>query len=233
MAKIISNTYLGEDMYLMKVEGKFEGDMGQFYMLRAWDNYPLLSRPISIHDIDENSISFLYKVVGEGTKILSCLRQGENLTINGPYGNTFPKVEGKIALVGGGMGVAPLYLASKMLKNVDVYMGFREKALLKEEFAKTSQTVNIAIGNLVTDLIDMSKYDYVLTCGPIKMMQKVVDMAKGTDTKVYVSVENKMACGVGACLVCTCKTKDGNKRTCKDGPIFLGEEVDFNEYNEH
>lgn len=71
MYKIIENTYIGEDMYQMKVQGEFKGRMGQFYMLRAWDTYPTLSRPISIHDIDENSITFLYKVVGEGTKILA------------------------------------------------------------------------------------------------------------------------------------------------------------------
>ena len=85
MYKVIRNEYVGEEMYLMEVEGKFKGEMGQFYMLRAWDNYPLLSRPISIHDISENSITFLYKVVGEGTKILSKLKSSENIKLEGPY----------------------------------------------------------------------------------------------------------------------------------------------------
>lgn len=230
MAKVISNEYLGDDMYLLKVKGSFKGKMGQFYMLRAWDLYPLLSRPISIHDIEDDYISFLYKVVGEGTQILSKLKKEDDINLEGPYGNGFPKVEGKIALIGGGMGVAPLYLTAKTLENVDVYMGFREEAILVEEFEKNCNEVKVALGNtLVTDILDINKYDYILTCGPEKMMEKIVNMAKGTDTKVYVSIENKMACGVGACLVCTCKTKDGNKKTCKDGPVFLGEEVLFDE----
>ena len=117
MYKVIENRYIGEDMYLMRVEGKFEGKMGQFYMLRAWDKFPLLSRPISIHDIDENSISFLYKVVGEGTQILSKVKVNETIKLEGPYGNGYEKVEGKVALVGGGIGVAPLYLVAKNIEN--------------------------------------------------------------------------------------------------------------------
>ncbi|SHH39326.1 dihydroorotate dehydrogenase electron transfer subunit [Tepidibacter thalassicus] len=229
MAKVISNEYLGENMYILKVSGIFKGKMGQFYMLRAWENYPLLSRPISIHDIGEDYISFLYKVVGKGTKILSELKPFDEIKLEGPYGNGFKEVDGKIALVGGGIGIAPLYLAAKTLKNVDVYMGFRKKAVLEDKFKKYSNEVNITVGRNITDILDVNKYDYILTCGPEIMMKKIVAMAKGTNTKVYVSIENKMACGVGACLVCTCKTKQGNKKTCKDGPVFLGEEVLFDE----
>ena len=97
MYKVIENRYVGEGMYLMKVEGKFEGKMGQFYMLRAWDKYPLLSRPISIHDIDEEGITFLYKVVGEGTEILSKLEVNDTIKLEGPYGKGYEKVEGRIA----------------------------------------------------------------------------------------------------------------------------------------
>lgn len=230
MAEVISNEYLGDNMYLLKIKGSFKGKMGQFYMLRAWDLYPLLSRPISIHDIGEDNISFLYKVVGEGTKILSNLKKDDAIKLEGPYGNGFPNVKGKVALVGGGMGVAPLYYTAKNIKNTDVYMGFREEAILEEEFKKCCIEVNVALGDkFVTDILDTGKYDYILTCGPEKMMEKIVKMAEGTNTKVYVSIENKMACGVGACLVCTCKTTNGNKKACKDGPVFLGEEVLFNE----
>ncbi len=225
MAKVISNEFLGEDMYLLKIGGNFEGKMGQFYMIRAWDLYPLLSRPISIHDIGEDYITFLYRVVGEGTEILSRVKPEDEIKLEGPYGNGFPKVEGKVALVGGGMGLAPLYLAAKTIKNTDVYMGFREKAILVEEYEKHAENVYVSLGKNVTDDLDVSKYDYVFTCGPEKMMEIIVKMGKETSTKVYVSIENKMACGVGACLVCTCKTKEGNKKTCKDGPVFLGEDV--------
>ena len=229
MYKIIRNDYVGEDMYLMEVEGKFEGEMGQFYMVRAWDKYPLLSRPISIHDINENSISFLYKVVGEGTKILSKLKKDDTIKLEGPYGNGYEKVEGKVALVGGGIGVAPLYLVAKNIQNCDAYLGFRNEPILIEKYKGVCDEVNIAIGDtFVTDIIDIEKYDYILTCGPTPMMEKLVKMVENTKTKLFVSLENHMACGVGACLVCTCKTKFGNKKTCKDGPVFRGEDVIFN-----
>ncbi|QVK17560.1 dihydroorotate dehydrogenase electron transfer subunit [Mycoplasmatota bacterium] len=229
MAKVISNDCLGSDMYLLKVCGNYKGKMGQFYMLRAWDNYPLLSRPISIYDMGEGYISFLYKVVGKGTTLLSKLKVDDEINLEGPYGNGFPKIQGKIAIVGGGMGIAPLYLAAKTIKNVDVYLGFRDKAILVEEYKKQVDNVYVSIGNNVTDDLDVSKYDYIFTCGPKEMMKKIVEMAKESNTIVYVSMEKRMACGVGACLVCTCQTKHGNKKTCKDGPVFLGEEVFYNE----
>lgn len=230
MYKVLKNEYVGEDMYLMEVEGSFKGEMGQFYMLRAWDNYPLLSRPISIHDISDNSISFLYKIFGEGTKILSKLKPEDTIKLEGPYGNGYEKVEGKVALVGGGIGVAPLYLVAKNIENCDVYLGFRNKPILIDKYEEVCNEVKVAVGNtFVTDIIDINKYDYILTCGPTPMMEKLVKIVEGTNTKVMVSLENHMACGVGACLVCTCKTKFGNKKTCKDGPVFRGEDVIFND----
>ena len=229
MYKILENRYVGEDMYFMKVRGNFKAKMGQFYMLRAWDTYPLLSRPISVHDVDEEGISFLYKVVGEGTKILKNLKPHDTIKLEGPYGNGYEKVEGKVALVGGGIGVAPLYLVAKNIENCDAYLGFRNEAILEEEFKEVCNEVNIALGDtFVTDILDVEKYDYILTCGPTPMMEKLVKMTEGTNTKIMVSLENHMACGVGACLVCTCKTKFGNKKTCKDGPVFWGEDVIFN-----
>lgn len=228
MYKIIENRYVGEDMYLMKVQGQFQGKMGQFYMLRAWDKYPTLSRPISIHDIDENSITFLYKVVGEGTKILSDLSEGDKIKLEGPYGNGYEKVEGKVALVGGGIGVAPLYLVAKNIPNCDAYLGFRNEPILIDKYEEVCNKVETAVGNtFVTDILNVEDYDYILTCGPTPMMKKLVDMVEGTDTKIMVSLENRMACGIGACLVCTCKTSGGNKKTCKDGPVFWGEDVIF------
>ena len=229
MYKVLSNDYIGEDIYLLKIEGKFKGKMGQFYMLRAWDKFPVLSRPISIHDIEKDYISFLYRVVGQGTEILSNLKIGDNIKLEGPYGNGFEYITGKIALIGGGMGVAPLYLTAKTLDNVDVYMGFRDKPILLDEFEKVSNKVYVATGDkFITDIIDVNNYDYIITCGPEMMMKKLVDICKDTNTKIMVSMENKMACGIGACLVCTCKTKLGNKKTCKDGPVFWGEDVIFN-----
>ena len=147
MYKIIENTYIGEDMYQMKVQGEFKGRMGQFYMLRAWDTYPTLSRPISIHDIDENSITFLYKVVGEGTKIFSRLTPGDNIKLEGPYGNGYQKVEGKVALVGGGIGVAPLYLVAKNIPNCDAYLGFRNEPILIDKYEEVYKADKLLYDN--------------------------------------------------------------------------------------
>ena len=120
-------------MYQMKVQGEFKGRMGQFYMLRAWDNYPTLSRPISIHDIDENSITFLYKVVGEGTKIFSRLTPGDNIKLEGPYGNGYQKVEGKVALVTGATGALGKVLAKAYgYAGAKVMMTGRNAAKLQE-----------------------------------------------------------------------------------------------------
>lgn len=231
MAIIISNKAVAPDTFLMEVQGRYEGSMGQFYMLRAWNIYPLLSRPISIHDINHDSISFLYRRVGEGTHLLSKLKAGDEINLQGPYGNGFPKLEGKIAIIGGGIGIAPLHYTAKEIslrketERLDIYLGFREEAFLIEAFKKLANEVHIDIGGNVTDLIDPNKYDYILTCGPDGMMREVYRRSKNSSAKVFVSIEKHMACGIGACLVCTCETKSGNKKVCKDGPVFLGEEV--------
>ncbi|KPU26403.1 diguanylate cyclase [Caloranaerobacter sp. TR13] len=233
MARVISNERIRQDIFVLRVEGKFEGKMSQFYMVRAWGKFPVLSRPLSIHDIGEDYIEFLYRVQGQGTNILSKLKPSDEISLEGPYGNGFPLVKGKIALVGGGIGIAPLYLTAKKLSEnkgvdlLDIYMGFRNEAILKEKYEKFADNIYINVDGFITDEIDIKKYDYIFTCGPEIMMKKIVDTAKEYHTKVYVSIEKRMACGVGACLVCTCKTKSGNKRTCKDGPVFLGEDVVF------
>ena len=178
MYKVIENRYVGEDMYLMRVEGKFEGKMGQFYMLRAWDKFPLLSRPISIHDIDDNSISFLYKVVGEGTQILSKVKTNETIKLEGPYGNGYEKVEGKVALVGGGIGVAPLYLVAKNIENCDAYLGFRKEAILEEE-ASGNEIHFIVSGKKISET-DISAIQQIsgienLNCGDVEVTVTLSD----------------------------------------------------------
>ncbi|MBS4539190.1 dihydroorotate dehydrogenase electron transfer subunit [Clostridium sp. D2Q-11] len=229
MAKIICNEKLSEDMFLITIEGDFPGEMGQFYMIRGWEDYPLLSRPLSIHEINDGSISFIYKVLGEGTLRLSKLQKDDNITLHGPYGNGFPKAEGRVALVGGGMGIAPLlYTAKKLHKTVDIldiYMGFRDEALLVDKYKQYADESYISIGSNITDQLDISKYDYILTCGPEPMIKRIVEMKEDNHTKIYVSMEKHMACGIGACLVCSCESKNGMTRVCKDGPVYLGEEI--------
>lgn len=233
MAEILQNEQVSDDFYLMKVKKENQAAMGQFYMLRAWNEYPVLSRPISVFDADPETVSFLYKVVGKGTEIFTKLKAGDEITLDGPHGNGFPEVKGKIALVGGGVGIAPLHLTAKTLKKldpdtkVDIYLGFSGQPILTDRYEAVADQVKVNVGGFVTDDIDPREYDFILTCGPEIMMKVLYRKCRDLKAKapVYVSMENRMACGIGACLVCTCKTSKGNRRACKDGPVMLGNEV--------
>ncbi|MBC8063156.1 MAG: dihydroorotate dehydrogenase electron transfer subunit [Clostridiaceae bacterium] len=235
-AKVLSNIEISDGVYRLILMGQFQGKPGQFYMLRAWEEEPILSRPISIENVDDKSITFLYQVVGKGTKILSKLKAKGELNIQGPLGNTFPveQLSGKVGIITGGIGIAPMELVVKSLKvdSIDFHCGFRNKSYLINEIMEhvtkvyiSTETGSEGYKGYVTDLFKPENYDVVLCCGPEVMMNKVIKMCKDKNVTSYVSMEKHMACGVGACLVCTCKTIDGNKRTCKDGPIFLGSEV--------
>lgn len=202
MAIVLKNEAVGKDFYLLKVAGDYPASMGQFCMLRAWDEYPVLSRPISIFDCDTEGISFLYKVVGQGTELLAQLKPDDEVDVQGPYGNGFPTVTGKVALVGGGIGVAPLYYTAKVLKaqgcTVDLYLGFTEEAMLEEAYRAVCGRLVVNVGGYVTDEINPAEYDVIMTCGPQIMMKVLADKVKGTAAQLYVSMENRMGCGVGA-----------------------------------
>ena len=209
-------------------------------MLKVGEMEPLLPRPISVYDVDDDKISFLYQIVGQGTKYLSNLRVNDELQIMGPLGNGFDieKIKGKIAVVSGGIGIAPLaYLIKKLTDcEIDLYAGFRTVDYSVECLEKYVNKINLSTesGNIghkgyITDLINPQEYETVICCGPEIMMKKVISMCNHVNIPVYVSMENHMACGIGACLVCTCKTKAGNKRTCKDGPVFNGKDLIFND----
>ncbi|HLR20707.1 MAG TPA: dihydroorotate dehydrogenase electron transfer subunit [Tissierellaceae bacterium] len=230
MGNIIYNKSLTKEYYLLKIEQESGGKMGQFYMLRAWDNDPLLSRPLSVFDRDNNSITFLYKVVGKGTKYMSQLKKDDNIICQGPYGSSFPNVKGKIAMVGGGIGIAPLHLAAKELQKdknneIDMFFSLRGREILRKELSKVSDHLVLRTNERVVDLVDYDRYDYVFTCGPKGLMEDVYINSKNKNSVVYASLESRMACGIGICYGCTFKTKNGNKLTCKDGPVFLGSEV--------
>ena len=161
--------------------------------------------------------------------MLAQLKPDDEVDVQGPYGNGFPTVTGKVALVGGGIGVAPLYYTAKVLKaqgcTVDLYLGFTEEAMLEEAYRAVCDRLVVNVGGYVTDEINPAEYDVIMTCGPQIMMKVLADKVKGTAAQLYVSMENRMGCGVGACLVCSCKTNGGNKKVCKDGPVFKAEEV--------
>ncbi|MDR7870881.1 MAG: dihydroorotate dehydrogenase electron transfer subunit [Tissierellaceae bacterium] len=230
MANIIYNKKLTDEYYLMKIEQENDAKMGQFCMLRAWENDPLLSRPLSIFDRDESTLTFLYKVIGKGTEIMATLKPGEEITCLGPYGSSFPEVKGKIAMVGGGVGIAPLYYAAKQLSKdkdteIDMFFSLRGVEILRDELTEVSDNLTLKTNQRVVSLVDADNYDYIFTCGPDSLMKDVYTGSKGKKATVYASLERRMGCGTGICYVCTCKTKDGNKLTCKDGPVFLASEV--------
>lgn len=234
MGKVVANERLSEDFYLLQAEEENQARMGQFYMLRGWKEYPVLSRPISVFDAEDGKVTFLYKKVGKGTELLSGLVPGNEIVLDGAHGNGFPDgLSGKIALVGGGVGIAPLYLAAKTYKasglceKVDMYLGFSGEPILEKEYREVADTVTIDVGGFITDYIDPLAYDAIVTCGPEIMMKVLYKkcVESGTKAPVYVSMEKRMACGIGICKVCTCKTKSGNRTACKDGPVFLGSEV--------
>lgn len=236
MSKVTSNVKLGDGFYLMTTDHKADVKVGQFFMVRSWDDYPLLSRPLSVYNVDDQGVQFLYKVVGEGTKILSEAKVGDEITLHGPYGNSFPMPEGdELTLVGGGVGIAPLYYLAKKFKEerpelkFKIYLGFNESGPHEELFKSLDADVEIKIGGFITDIVDYENDKLIYTCGPKIMMEKIYAGAKAVGGSVIVSMEERMGCGVGACLSCTCKTTSGNKRVCKDGPIFAAEEVFFDE----
>lgn len=232
-AKIIRNEQIDESIYLMELEGNFKGVPGQFYMLKGWKDYPLLPRPLSIYDLDDEKISFLYAVVGKGTGILSNLRINAKIELLGPLGNGFPILEDKkIALVAGGIGLAPMkYLARNLKGQVDLYAGFRNSSYLMDDMKEFVDNIIVTTntgleGNkgFVTDYIE-DKYDIVYACGPNPMMNSLKRL--NLKAKSYYSLEAHMACGIGACLGCAINTTNGVKRVCHEGPVFPGEEVIF------
>lgn len=205
--------------------------MGQFYMLRAWGNYPLLSRPISLFNKDERGIEFLIQVVGEGTEILAELRPGDPITVEGPFGNGFPDTEGRVALIGGGIGIAPLYYCAQQIPNADIYLGFSKEPYLLDQFNTVAGKLHINVGGYIVDDVDFHQYDTILSCGPHGMMRAIQMKQQTTEcsARVYISLENRMACGIGACLVCSVSCRDHRKKACTDGPVFAAEEVLFHD----
>lgn len=235
---ILSNIEISPNIYELILEGDFKGRPGQFYMIRGWNGLdPFLPRPISIANLSKDRITFLYEIRGRGTHIISSLKRGDRLSILGPLGNGFPLDDSKkVALVSGGIGMAPMvYLAERLKSKVDLYAGFRDKVYYAETFLENVENIYISTEDgskghkgYVIDIFEAEKYDLVYSCGPIPMMKALVDKCQGK-LPIYLSMESRMACGVGACLACTVETVNGMERVCKEGPVFLAKEVIFND----
>jgi dihydroorotate dehydrogenase electron transfer subunit len=238
--KVISNKKINNDIFVIKVIAEYpQIRAGQFYMLKANENLDIpLMRPISVYQFDDMSITFLYKSIGKGTQRLSALKRGNTIWTLGALGNGFPceNVHGKIALLGGGVGIPPLFETAKTLKNlgnqVDVFLGFRDKSFEVEVFADVCDMLFVSTESgtegykgYVTDLIDVTKYDAVFSCGPDGMLQTLSNKCKAYKIPLWLSMEKRMGCGIGSCLVCSCETQTGIKRCCKDGPIFNADDL--------
>lgn len=238
--EILSNSKIEKNVYRLVLKCSEENvKPGQFFMLRLANSDAFLGRPLSIYDATDESVSLLYAVIGKGTKYMSELVEGDIVHLVGPLGNGFDinDIKGKVALVSGGIGIAPfLYLAKHLNTDLcDLYAGFRDAVYSVDDIQPFVDSIQISTDTglrghkgFITDLLDPAKYDMVITCGPEIMMVKVVEMCKKVGVSSLVSSENRMACGMGACRVCSCKTTEGMKRVCMEGPVFKGEELIFN-----
>lgn len=230
MALILNNSAISPGIFKMTVAFTGVVKPGQFFMLRAWDKDPLLSRPISVHNYETGQLSFLYQVVGKGTEILSQLQTDDQVTIQGPYGNGFPEITGDLCMVGGGIGTAPLYYLARHYREQNptgkcrIYLGFRDSAYGVDAFEALADEMILDVGGIITNNLVVLASETVVTCGPEIMMETVAKTVPADNT-VYVSLEAHMACGIGACLGCSCETRSGNKKVCNDGPVFVREEV--------
>lgn len=229
MGRVLLHEAVDSLFYRLVVAEETTPTPGQFYMLYPRDRSLLLGRAISVYDWSPGQVSFVYRVFGKGTAEFSTLRVGDELRIEGPYGQGFPMMSGKrIGLVGGGVGIAPLYYTMKMLEKDNLltcYLGLREESEAESLFQGLDARLIIQKGGLITDGIVYDDLDVLLTCGPPLMMETVMKEAMKRGIEVYASLEERMGCGFGACLACTCETKNGRKRVCKDGPVFRGEEL--------
>lgn len=219
---------------------------GQFVMLRLSEfSDPLLRRPFSLAGTDAGAgtVTVVYRVVGRGTGHLAALRPGTRLDVVGPLGRPFDLSGERLLLVGGGMGLAPLLFAAQATcpRPLEVLAGGRTGAELfwTELFRGSCDRVSVTTDDgslgirgtcvdLLPDLLATGRFDGVLTCGPRPMLARVAECARGFGVPCQVSLEEFMACGIGACLSCTCAGKDGGSlQVCKDGPVFRAEEVNL------
>lgn len=257
-AKLIKKEALKKDVFKFSVKAKEIVDIskpGHFIEIRVSDQVePFLRRPISIYNMDkENGIlEFIFQVKGKGTEILSQKQVEDEIDIIGPLGNgqfDYSKYQ-NLAIIGGGIGVFPLYELAKEAKNdgknVTTYLGFRNKefVLLEEEFKNVSDELLLATDdgsygkngfaiNFLKEDIEKGKIDSIYACGPLPMLRAVKKLAEETGIPAQVSLEEKMGCGMGVCLGCAVKTASSPKDNpsyvyvCKTGPVFDSNFVDF------
>ena len=233
--EIIENTPLTDSVFRMRLSGDTSDITapGQFVNIKLDGLY--LRRPISVCDCEDGVLTIIYKVVGKGTEQMSKMREGTLDVLTGLGNGYDTSLSGdKVLLIGGGVGVPPLYMLAKKLidegKSVSVILGFNTKSevFLEKEFALLGADVTVTtvdgsygVKGFVTNAMDVD-YSYFYTCGPEPMLRAVYNTSK---TSGQFSFEERMGCGFGACMGCSCKTVTGYKRICKDGPVLQKEEI--------
>lgn len=218
---------------------------GQFISLYCHDGSRMLPRPISICEIDkkDKALRIVYRVAGKGTEEFSRMSTGDSIDIVGPLGNGFPLKEKKAFLIGGGIGIPPMVELAKQLNcEKQMVLGYRDTMFLQEAF-KGLGSMYVATedgsygteGNVLDAIRENGlEAEIIYACGPTPMLKAVKEYAMVNGIECWLSLEEKMACGIGACLACVCKSKEkdshthvNNKRVCKEGPVFRAEEVEF------
>jgi len=246
--KVIDQVQLASDVYSLVLQAGAiveSAKPGQFISIFSKDGSRLLPRPISICEIDKKMqiIRIVYRVVGAGTNEFKDLKANDTVDIMGPLGNGFPLLTKKAFLIGGGIGIPPMLELAKQLDcEKQIIAGYRDELFLEDDL-KAHGSLYIASedgkhgtkGN-VLDAIKAAGLtaDIIYACGPTPMLRAVKAYASEHNIECYLSLEERMACGIGACLACVCKSKEvdrhtnvKNKRICKDGPVFLAQEVEL------
>lgn len=254
-AVIVSQEQLADQIYSMWLQFPTDYNAaemavpGQFISMYCKEGSRLLPRPISICECDpgEAKLRVVYRVVGDGTEEFSKMQAGSQIDVMGPLGNGYSCRQGKAILIGGGIGIPPMLELAKTLKKegveVQAVLGYRDADLfLKQEFDAYVQTyVSTEDGSVGTkgNVIDAIRAenitgDVIYACGPMPMLQGVRDYAAEQQIEAQISLEERMACGIGACLACVCQSEEKdahsnvhNKRICKDGPVFDAREITF------
>lgn len=247
-AKVRKQERLASDIYslvLYTPQIANQAKAGQFVSVYSKNGANLLPRPISLCEIDreEGTIRLVYRVVGKGTLEFSKLQTGDSIDVMGPLGNGFTLKDKTAILIGGGIGIPPmLELAKELNCEKNIVLGFRDETFLLEDLEPrgevfvASEDGNTGVKGNVIDAIRKYdiKADIIYACGPLPMLKAVKEYARMNQMEAQLSLEERMACGIGACLACVCQSKDvdshsyvKNKRICKDGPVFDAEEVEF------
>ena len=245
IATIIKNEPIAENVYAITFDLGEPAKVrcGQFGNISVGGTH-LLRRPIAICKIEGNTVTFCYQIKGEGTQRLKTLGVGEKLNVLMPLGNGFyvEETEKKVALVGGGVGVFPLISVLRQYsgdKEISAYIGYRNKGAVcgVEEFEKADKFIAVtddgsygekmnAVQAFQADLAKGNRPDVVLACGPTPMLRALKTLVEKENLECYVSLEERMGCGIGACLVCVCDMTNGKRaRVCKDGPVFNSRDI--------